>query len=242
MPVNAARRRPPLLPALAALCGLALTVSASVWQYGRGREKDGIAAEIERANAAAVMTLTAVPVAAGAARYRRLLAQGEFVADTLVLQDNRSRGATPGYDVFTALRITGSGMHVLVKRGWIVASLDRTRLPAIAMPTGEVRIEGIALPPNARFLELSQTSTSGTVWQNVTLDRFAARFALPLQPFLFEQHSTLDDGLVRDWTPPASGSARHYGYAFQWGAMASLIVILYGYFQFRRFRSPPPSP
>ena len=239
--MSASRRRSPLLPALAACVGLALTVSASVWQYGRGREKDRIAEAIASANSAAVMTLGAVPVAENVARYRRVRADGEFVAGSLVLQDNRSRGATPGYEVFMALRIAGSAMHVLVKRGWVAGNLDRTRLPAIVTPAGAVEIEGIALPPNVRFLELSQGSMTGPVWQNVTLERFAAHFSRPLQPFLVEQHSTLADGLARDWLAPANGSARHYGYAFQWGAMATLIVILYGYFLIRRFRSPPPS-
>ncbi len=221
---------------------MALTVSASVWQYGRGREKDQIAAAIASANASAVMTLGAVPVAETVARYRRMRADGEFVASSLVLQDNRSHGATPGYEVFMALRIAGSAMHVLVKRGWVAGNLDRSRLPIIETPPGPVRIEGIALPPNARFLELSHGSMAGTVWQNVTLERFATHFSQPLQPFLLEQHSVLDDGLARDWALPANGSARHYGYAFQWGAMATLIVILYGYFLFRRLRpSPPPT-
>ena len=235
------RRRPALLPALVALLVLALTVSASIWQYGRGCEKDRIADAIASANTAAVMSLGAVPVAEDVARYRRVRVDGEFIADSLVLQDNRSRGATPGYEVFMALRVAGSAMHVLVKRGWVAGNLDRTRLPAIVTPAGVVVIEGIALPPNVRFLELSQGSMSGAVWQNVTLERFAARFPQPLQPFLLEQHSTLADGLVRDWFAPANGSARHYGYAFQWGAIATLIVILYGYFLSRRFRSPPPS-
>lgn len=235
------RRRPALLPALVALLVLALTVSASIWQYGRGCEKDRIADAIASANTAAVMSLGAVPVAEDVARYRRVRVDGEFIADSLVLQDNRSRGATPGYEVFMALRVAGSAMHVLVKRGWVAGNLDRTRLPAIVTPAGVVVIEGIALPPNVRFLELSQGSMSGAVWQNVTLKRFAARFPQPLQPFLLEQHSTLADGLARDWFAPANGSARHYGYAFQWGAIATLIVILYGYFLSRRFRSPPPS-
>lgn len=233
-------RRPPLLPALAALAGLALTVSACVWQFGRGREKDEIAEAVASANHAAVMTLGDAPVPEAAARYRRVRADGEFVAGSLVLQDNRSRGATPGYEVYMALRIAGGAMHVLVKRGWVAGSLDRSQLPAIATPEGAVSVEGIALPPNARFLELSQGPLSDTVWQNVTLERFAARFHQPLQPFLLEQHSDLADGLARDWAPPASASARHYGYAFQWGAMATLILILYGYFLFRRLRPAPP--
>ena len=85
----------------------------------------------------------------------------------------------------------------------------------------------IALPPNSRFLELSSDTRVGRVWQNVTLERVAAATRLEFQPLILEQSSALDDGLVRDWPRPASGSAKHYGYAFQWGAMAVLIVIFY---------------
>ncbi|MGE0653443.1 MAG: SURF1 family cytochrome oxidase biogenesis protein, partial [Alphaproteobacteria bacterium] len=67
-----------------------------------------------------------------------------------------------------------------------------------------------------------------------TVDRYRKRFGLDFLPVVLEQTSDSGDGLVRDWPRPASGSAKHYGYAFQWGGMATLIVILYVYFTFRK--------
>ena len=42
------------------------------------------------------------------------------------------------------------------------------------------------------------------------------------------------DGRVREWPQPAIGSAKNYGYAFQWGAMFILILGLHVYFYIRR--------
>jgi surfeit locus 1 family protein len=79
------------------------------------------------------------------------------------------------------------------------------------------------------------------VWQNVTVERFAAAHPQPLQPFVVEQHEgTPADGLVRQWPRPESGSAKHYGYAFQWAALSILILFLTVYFHVRRNRPETP--
>jgi len=48
--------------------------------------------------------------------------------------------------------------------------------------------------------------------------------------------SPAPDGLLRDWLAPASGVHKHYGYAFQWFALAALILGLYVWFQLIRPR------
>jgi surfeit locus 1 family protein len=225
-----------LVPTVAALLGLFVTISACFWQYGRGQYKDRLAADIEAANRAAVMTLTGEPVSEERMRFRRVKARGSFRSDTLILQDNQTHGTVPGYHVYMALRLSGSDRHVLVKRGWIAGSLDRSTLPTVRTPLEEVTVEGLALPPHPRFLELSSATRAGRVWQNVTLERVESAYGLAFLPLILEQRSELDDGLVRQWPTPASGSATHYGYAFQWGAMAALIVMLYVWFHVRRPR------
>lgn len=234
--------RPRPGPTVIALVGLALTVSACLWQYGRGQEKDRIAARMADDAAGARFELGPQPVNESAVRFLHVSARGEFLADALLFLDNQARGTAPGYVVFMPLRIAGSRMHVLVKRGWIAASQDRSVEPVVGTPGGEVTVEGLALPPNSKFLELSSDTRVGRVWQNVTLERVAAATRLDFQPLILEQSSALDDGLVRDWPKPASGSAKHYGYAFQWGAMAVLIVIFYLVLHVRAKPQAPPAP
>ncbi|MBI1395457.1 MAG: hypothetical protein GC151_05710 [Betaproteobacteria bacterium] len=218
---------------LIALAGLAITVSACIWQYGRGREKDRIAAEAEAGSRSGLVDLDVAPVSEPALRFRRIRARGIMLPHTTILMDNQPHGSQPGYLVFTAMRLQ-DGRNIVVKRGWIAGSLNRSELPKVPVPDGTVQIEGVALPPSYRFLELAHASLDGPVWQNVTVARYEQRFGLHFEPLVFEQHSDSGDGLVRDWPKPASGSAMHYGYAFQWGSMATLIVILYVYFTFRK--------
>lgn len=233
--------RPRLGLTIVALAGLGLTVSACLWQYGRGQEKDRIAARMAIDAAGARFELGAQPVEEATVRFRRVSVRGEFLADALVLLDNQVRGTAPGYVVFMPLRIAGTSMHVLVKRGWLAAPQDRMLEPAVRTPSGEIAVEGLALPPNSKFLELSADTHAGRVWQNVTLERVAAATRLEFQPLILEQSSVLDDGLERAWPKPASGSAKHYGYAFQWGAMAVLIVIFYVVLHVRAKPETPPA-
>lgn len=235
------KRRSALPALLAAAALLVLTVSAAFWQLSRGREKDRAAAEIEAANAAAAMTLGDSPVSESAARFRRVVATGRFDPKRLVLADNQVYRRAAGYHVYMPLLISGTDRAVLVNRGWIAAGPERTVLPAIATPETEVRIEGIALPANRRFLELSSQTSSGQVWQNVTLERFASVHPISLHGFVLEQHGgTSDDGLVRDWPRPESGASKHYGYAFQWTALSVLILFLMVFFNVRRSRPQAP--
>jgi surfeit locus 1 family protein len=102
-------------------------------------------------------------------------------------------------------------------------------------------VGGLALPPSGRFLEFRETPLTAAVWQNVTVDRYGQRFGLDFQPLVLEQHSDTADGLLRDWPKPASGSAKHYGYAFQWGAMAILILVLHAIFLYRQLKKTRPA-
>ena len=77
--------------------------------------------------------------------------------------------------------------------------------------------------PSKRYLELSTQVTEGNVWQNLTLERYRAAVSIPLQPVVIQQENEVDDGLKREWSAPDLGIDKHYGYAFQWFAMAAAI-------------------
>jgi surfeit locus 1 family protein len=124
-------------------------------------------------------------------------------------------------------------MHVLVNRGWIAAG-DRSRLPDVPSPEGVQTIEGVAVVPGTRFLELAPEAESGSLRQNLVLPREEKRLALSLQPFVIEQTSDARDGLVRAWERPDSGVDRHRSYALQWYSFAALAAVLYVALGFKR--------
>jgi surfeit locus 1 family protein len=64
------------------------------------------------------------------------------------------------------------------------------------------------------------------------LAAFSAETRLKLRPFTVLQTGEASQGLQRDWPEPAAGTGKHYGYAFQWFGLSSLLGVLYVWFQF----------
>jgi len=72
------------------------------------------------------------------------------------------------------------------------------------------------------------------VWQNITLERFSAWSGLALEPYVIEQTSELDDGLVREWPRVDAGIEKHGSYALQWYSLAGLSIVLFLVLNFKR--------
>jgi surfeit locus 1 family protein len=132
-----------------------------------------------------------------------------------------------GFYVLTPLRIEGGNLCVLVNRGWIAAGARREDVPQVTTPGGTQTVEGIAVPPPRNFFEFKSAVDSGPVWQNLKLDNYAAQTRLALQPFVLQQLDANGDNLARIQERPDTGVNMHRGYAFQWYALAVLIVVLY---------------
>ena len=155
-----------------------------------------------------------------------LALRGELDAKHTVLLDNKIHRGAPGYHVVQPLRLAG-GRHVLVNRGWVAAGATRDRLPEIRTPGGEIALSGVRLKHFPQAFAPETTTPQGKVWQNVTRENFSAWSGLALEPYVIEQHSALDDGLVRDWPRADAGVEKHESYALQWYSLAALSVILF---------------
>lgn len=192
--------------ALAAL-GCAAFVSLGNWQTRRAEEKRALG------------------------RLERVSVVGTFEPKFTVLLDNKVRHGRAGYEVVTPLKV-GADSHVLVDRGWIAAGPRRELLPQIRTPSGQVRVEGLALDHLPRALVLPDRGLP--VRQNLDIPSYASETGLTLQPRVIEQHSDLDDGLERDWPAHDAGAAQSESYALQWYSFAFLAVALALVFSFRK--------
>jgi surfeit locus 1 family protein len=216
-----------LIPTVAAILGIALTAWLGNWQLNRAAEKLRLQQRMDRGSDHGAIHLGRDPLSAADIVYQRVEATGEFIREDTIYVDNRTREGVPGYELVTPLRIDGGGPSVLVNRGWIAAGGERSRLPEVRTPAGRVKVEGTALPGDPRVFELSKQVPSGSVWQNVTVERFRKAFGLQLQPIIMRAQNDLGDGLLRDWPRPDAGIDRHRAYAFQWFALAIAILIIY---------------
>jgi surfeit locus 1 family protein len=234
--------RSPVLPALAAVIGVIATAYLGNWQLERAAYKTELQQRFDLAQRSAPLRLSPERTPVEALAYQRIEAQGEFRPALTILLDNRVHEGVVGYEVVTPLRLTPGELHLLVNRGWVKAPRTRQELPQFSTPAGTVRVEGVALPPSKRYLELSAQTVSGPVWQNLDLDRYAAAYNIDLQPLVLQQGNDSGDGLVRAWRRPDTGVDRHRAYALQWFVISALIAVLYLGFHVRRSKAAGRAP
>lgn len=219
---------------LAALAGMAATASLGLWQWGRAQQKLELAAAVRLRQSLPPLEQEALLRAAGTPElmHRKVLLRGQWEARHTWYLDNRQMQGRPGFYVVTPLRLSGSGAVVLVQRGWVPRNfLDRTQLPPVEAPPGEVSLVGRIAPPPAKLFEFAGTA-GGPIRQNLDLAALRTETGLPLVDGSVVQIGEPSEGLLRDWPVPASGADKNYGYAFQWWALCAVIFILYVWFQF----------
>lgn len=219
---------------LAALLGIAATVSLGFWQWGRGQQKVALHEAIAARGALTPVgapELVAQRTPLDQLLHRPVVLSGEWLPAYTVFLDNRQMNSVPGFYVVTPLRLAGSQAVVLVQRGWVQRNFERRDvLPAVRTPAGTVEVRGRLAPPPAKLYAFD-AEEKGPIRQNLDLDRFRAETGLPLLQLSVQQAGPASEGLLRQWPQAGSGAEKNYGYAFQWWAIAALIAILYVWFQ-----------
>ncbi|HEX2540838.1 MAG TPA: SURF1 family protein [Caldimonas sp.] len=221
-----------LIVIVAAVAGAALTARLGWWQLDRADQKLTLQATLDARTALPPLDASMLARDESAAReqhFRRVSVSGRWIADRTVFLDNRPMDGKVGFFVVTPLRLD-DGAAVLVQRGWLPRNfVDRTALPRVDTPAERVTVEGTLAPSLSRLFQFSDAA-SGPIRQNLDLASFARETGLDLRPVAIVQRDapgTRTDGLLRRWPPPATDVQKHYGYAFQWFALAAVIVILY---------------
>ncbi|MGH8720220.1 MAG: SURF1 family protein [Burkholderiales bacterium] len=213
--------------ALGALALVALTTSLGFWQLNRAQEMIEIGERLQQIRAAPPLSIAAGEINPAAYDLRRIIAEGVFDRASTIYLDNKVREGTAGYEVISLLKMESGRKPVLVNRGWAAQGATREVLPSVPTPEGEVTIQGVAMVPSGKVLELSDQTIEGRVWQNLNLARYREVYGVDVQPFILLQESEAPDGLARDWRPRDTGADKHRAYAVQWFALAVLTIIFY---------------
>ncbi len=235
---------------IATALAVGIAARLGLWQLDRADQKESLQALMDARGQAAMLDtaglLRACCAAPAELHHRPARLRGTWVAERTVFLENRQMGGRPGFFVVTPLRLEGHPQTVLVQRGWAVRDADdRTRLPAVATPSGVVELEGLIAPPPSRLFEFS-SAASGPIRQNLDLASFAAETGLALLPVSLLQRdpppdatgaagaNVAGDRLQRRWPKPTVDVHKHYGYAFQWFALGALMAGLHVWFQLVR--------
>lgn len=218
---------------------IALTVSLGRWQMHRAEEKEAALALLERRAAEPPVTLTGPVAAAEPLLFRRVHAEGEWLAGRQIYIDNQIHDGRAGFAVITPLRLRGSGASVLVNRGWTPRGREYPRAPPIAVPGGSVAVDGVAVTPPARFLELSSETVTGDVWQNLSIERVRQRTGLDVLPVVVLADPPAA-GLAAMTERPdeamAVGPQKHREYELTWFSLAATLAVLWIVLNLKRDR------
>ena len=234
------------------LCvGVALTVRLGFWQLSRAQEKLDRHQAIAQQQAMSELDTSALleQPTLFASLHRRVHLRGRWLPQHTVYLDNRAMNGRAGFWVLTPL-VLNANTRVLVQRGWVPRhQLDRTLLPPLDTPLGEVHVQGRLSPAPSELMQLSSTqvpdhlaSGSSRIWQNINLAQYAVETGGPLVATVL-QTDPASEGLMRDWPEISAGVEKHHAYAFQWFALAALQLVLYLWFQWiKPYRHVRPTP
>lgn len=220
------------LVTLAAVVGVATTVSLGRWQLFRAAQKETRQAAMDARGAKSVLRASDLRQASDwdALVHQHATLRGTWVAARTVYLDNRQMNAKVGFFVLTPFLLEGGGA-IVVQRGWVPRNFEqRDQVPAVQTPVGVVDIEGRIAPPPSKLYEPGSPS-GGAIRQNLDLAQYRAETGLALLPIALVQTGSSSEGLLREWPAVNLGVEKHYGYAFQWFGLAALIAGLYLWFQ-----------
>lgn len=228
-----------IVPFVVTVVLVSIGLSLAQWQTRRGDEKQAIADLMSVRQSAPVLNLAQASMDIDELEFRHVRVRGEFIADWPMYLDNRPQAGRAGFYLLMPFRLAGSQQEVLVMRGWLPRDVtDRSRVPKPVTPVGEIAIEGVVRRNAGRVMELGQGDAvrPGAIVQNLEPVELATVRQRAMLPFVLEQTSTMEDGLIRDWPLPSAGVDKHRGYAFQWYGLAAMATIFFVVTGFRRGR------
>ncbi|MCP1727947.1 surfeit locus 1 family protein [Natronospira proteinivora] len=227
--------KPPVWACLLTLLTVLLFSALSFWQVNRAEEKREILAYFQDEHPA--REVVALEDLEGLPPYADVRLRGHFLSDRQFLLENMLREGQPGFHVWTPFKLQDDDAIVIVDRGWIVEQDAPPSAPGEEARTVEGQLNSLPEPG----FRLSAPIPSGD-WPR--------RIYFPTRADLEEQLDTVvfdgrlmmspeeSPGYRRDFEPINMPPERHLAYAFQWGALALAVFIVFLVVNLKRVRRP----
>lgn len=214
--------------ALLAAAIIPLFIALGLWQLSRADEKRQINARWEEQRQQPARPLEALPLDPVALAYRPVSLRGEFLSDRDFLLDNRIRQGRYGVEVLSPLRLEG-GTLVLVNRGWLAGDPYRQNLPSVPVVSGPLALEGYVYVSPGQSYTLGEV-VAGSGWprlvQAIDMPALSGVLGEDLWPYSVRLAADSPAALLAEWSIVNVVPAKHQGYAVQWFAMATALLLL----------------
>lgn len=231
MQIGNRRFSPGLWPTIVTLSLLPLLIYLGLWQLDRAEQKSNLLEQkLQRSNDEPITTL--LPgMDSGSLLWRKAVLRGVFRHSPVFLLDNQVLKNEVGYFVYSPFELN-NGNIVLVNRGWIKAGVTRDLIPDIPVPHDVSEITGVIKEAPFTGIALAQNTDEDLgkgVYrlQHIELEKLVKNYGLTLLPHVIRLEPESKGGFMRDWRKPGSGKEKNLGYAFQWFAMASALLIIF---------------
>ncbi len=212
---------------------VSLLIFLGTWQLHRAEEKRQLLnSQLASAESGTLLLTAKSEDNVELLRYKKVEVDGHYDVQHQFLIDNQISAGKAGYMVLTPFFLKGENQAVLVNRGWIPLTQDRSILPDVkievmqsvikgrinSFPSVGVKLPGAELP----------TDSWPAVVQVVDSEILAKRLGYRLFHFQIELDKESPDGYKRDWQlshimPPE----QHTAYAVQWFGLALTLSILF---------------
>ena len=226
-----------LVPLIAALLFIALFVRLGLWQLDRAQQKVDLQQAFDTPGSYAQVTGSLSPP-----QYQAIEAEGRYWVAQQILVDNVIQDGRLGYAVITPLELNSRDPLLLINRGWTPKQPGTASTPDVSLPDTRHRLRGkaghlprVGIRPGEAFAEPKAWPRVG-VWP--TYDEIAFELGRDVLPYVLLLDPDQENGFVRRWQPQQSGPSTHYGYAFQWFAMATAVLALLGWHTAKRRKRP----
>ena len=218
------------VPPLVGVLLITLFARLGFWQLDRAQQKVDMQQAFDQPARHVQVSGNLEPVP-----FQGITSRGRYLADKQILIDNVILSGRLGYYVISPLEYSADEPLLLVNRGWIRRDANRSGLPDI-----EIEIENPATSVQGKAGHLPRVGirpgeafASHTQWPRVgvwpTVDETAAELGRDVLPYILLLDPDQDHGYLRRWQPQQAGPSTHYGYAFQWFAMAIAVFVIVGW-------------
>ena len=215
-------------------CLLPVLVGLGFWQLQRADEKTAIASlNAQRAASPPAVLGDLTRADPQSLAYRRTIVRGHFLPEATIFLDNQIRDGRYGHDVLGVFVDDGSGLGVLLNRGWVAGDPARRSLPTVDLPTQNLSLEATVYVPPGRPYLLAEERFDELTWPVLVQEAngHALREAiervtgLTLFPRELRLAANQPAGFRRDWPVVNVSSQKHTGYAVQWFTMAAALLL-----------------
>ena len=227
-----------------------LGMELGLWQLRRADYKIQMAQEIQSKTQLPLLSANDKDWQLDQALYHRMQASGYWIPSRGIWLENRTHplgkdpktGITAGFSLLMPLRLEGKESKILwVNRGWAPRNFNELNVvPNIDTSPGKVIIEGVVFPDGGKTFELSHQTESFAsdglkIKENLKLEIEEQANQWHQLPFVLRQtNSPVVEGLDQALPAIQAGINTHYGYAFQWFALAIMTFLFWAITAYRK--------